>query len=309
MKAEVLHQAYFRPQNEGANIENYIGFKHLTYLMEETIINYFREKYLSPNQLLRMFGVKFYIKSLKIDILKAVNIDDEIVMKIFSPNEYPTNRFKIKASDNSGILFFKGELVVCIDKPIKDAEFHLVSKNFRYLLKEMVEKEATDNNIELPINNSNPIQILKEYKSFNSAFIFSKRIPYYYCNYTDELHHSGYERIIEEAVDLFLEERGMSIRTMLNSKRWIPVVSKSQIEIKHKIKLEDTIYIAFSVKNIVLNSIYEADIYFFKQYNNKLIEVANGSITHGYSCIKNPETPELVIFDELTLKKLSNEKY
>lgn len=127
------------------------------------------------------------------------------------------------------------------------------------------------------------------------------------CN-TRELHHSGYERIIEEAVDLFLENKNLSIKSMLDKKSWIPVVSKSKICLLNKVEIEDTIYVVFDVKNILFNRLYEADIIFFKVIDNKLLEVAHGEISHGYSDIKEPQNPELVVLDCETLKALKYEK-
>lgn len=56
------------------------------------------------------------------------------------------------------------------------------------------------------------------------------------------------------------------------------------------------------------NRLYEADIIFFKVIDNKLLEVAHGEISHGYSDIKEPQNPELVVLDCETLKALKYEK-
>ena len=59
------------------------------------------------------------------------------------------------------------------------------------------------------------------------AFAWSWRIPYFYCHFTERLQMSGYLRQMEEVVDLFLAERGISIRTLLDEPDWIPVVPHS----------------------------------------------------------------------------------
>lgn len=303
MESKILYQTYLHPQNEGANIENYIGFKHLTYLMEEAFINYFREKYLSPNILFKKYGIKLFIKCLNIAIAKAVNVDDEIRINITS---LCSNKYLIKACDNIGNLFFKGEITIHVIFPCANFDLKLLPPQIEQLLIDILNNENENTYIKLLVNNNCPLNVLKE--QYSTAFIYKKRIPYYYCNFTNELHHSGYERIIEEAVDLYLDNRHLSIKTMLDQKNWIPVVSKSSIEIKNTVKMEDTIYIVFTIKNVIFNSIYEAEIKIFKCINDGLIEVAVGYISHGYSLIKDPQKPELVFIDKQTLNALMYEK-
>lgn len=302
MKPEILYHISMYPKNEGANVENYIGFKHMTYLMEEAIISFLRDLYLSPNVLYKKYGIKIIIKSLSIDILKAINIDDFIEIDICSSMVF--NEFVIRAYDNNN-SFFRGKVGIDIELTNKKVGLDLLPKEVANFLNGVLRAKTEESFLEKSIE-GNPISYLKQL--YNSAFIYSKRIPYYYCNYTKELHHSGYERIIEETVDLFLENKNLSIRSMLDKKSWIPVVSKSKVCLLNKVEIEDIVYIVFDVKNILFNRIYEADIIFFKVKDNKLQEVARGEISHGYSDIKNPQNPELVVLDDEILKALKYEK-
>lgn len=303
MKSEILYHIGMFPKNEGANVENYIGFKHMTYLMEEAVISFLRDLYLSPNILYKKYGIKIIIKSLSIDILKAMNIDDFIEIDICT--SMAINEFVVKAYDNNRISFFKGKVGIDIELTNKNVELETLPKKVTDFLNGILETKTKESFIEKSIEN-NPISDLK--MLYKSAFIYSKRIPYYYCNYTKELHHSGYERIIEEAVDLFLEHKNLSIKSMLDKKSWIPVVSKSKVYLLNKVEIEDIVYIVFNVKNILFNRLYEAEIIFFKVIDNKLQEVAHGEISHGYSDIKDPQNPELVELDYETLKALKYEK-
>ena len=303
MKSEILYHVGMFPKNEGANVENYIGFKHMTYLMEESIISFLRDLYLSPNILYKKYGIKIIIKSLSIDILKAMNVDDFIEIDICT--SMAVNEFVIKAYDNNRNSFFRGKVGIDIELTNKNVRLEVLPEKVTDFLNGILEAKKEESFREKPIE-SNPISDLK--MLYRAAFIYSKRIPYYYCNYTRELHHSGYERIIEEAVDLFLENKNLSIKSMLDKKSWIPVVSKSKLCLLNKVEIEDTIYVVFDVKNILFNRLYEADIIFFKVIDNKLLEVAHGEISHGYSDIKEPQNPELVVLDCETLKALKYEK-
>lgn len=301
---EEIYTIQLRPKIEGANVENYMGFKHLTYLMEEAIHQFFRDNLISANRLYFEFGSIFLIKFLKIEILKAVNIDDLLNITITNIDKDRNLTYKIKATSNEdpSITFFRGEIKLQITPPTKNSDLldqNIIAINNKY------EPLSIYKNIEVV---DDPIATLKSKNEYSNSYILKKRIPYFYCNYTRLLQHSGYERIIEEVVDLFLEDRNISIKKMLDTRQWIPVVSKSQIEIMNHVNLEDYLYITYTVSNILIDSIYEAELDFFICVESKLVQVAKASITHGYTSLKNSEKPELVKFDQETLNALKNEK-
>ncbi len=124
------------------------------------------------------------------------------------------------------------------------------------------------------------------------------RIPYFYCHFTERLQHSGYLRLMEEVVDRFLASRGISIQTMLETRRWIPVVPNARLEILSEALMEETIYTVYTVKHIFKDVTYTSRMDCYVPRNNMLVHTATGQITHGYAEILNRRDWALINFDE-----------
>ena len=129
------------------------------------------------------------------------------------------------------------------------------------------------------------------------SVVWRWRIPYFYCHYMRRLQHSGYLRLMEEIVDLFLASRGLSIRHMLETRRWIPVVPEARLQIVEEVELEDELYTVFTVESIYKNFFYTATMTSFVLGPNGPIETARGRIVHGYARILGRRDWELVSFD------------
>jgi hypothetical protein len=50
----------------------------------------------------------------------------------------------------------------------------------------------------------------KQLTAGRNAYAWKWRIPYFYCHFTERMQMSGYLRQMEEVVDLFLADRGVS---------------------------------------------------------------------------------------------------
>ncbi|MCD9437117.1 hypothetical protein LVA97_32260, partial [Klebsiella pneumoniae] len=52
------------------------------------------------------------------------------------------------------------------------------------------------------------------------AFLWTWQARYFHCHFSDRVQHSAFTRALEEVVDRFLVDRGLSIRTMLRQRDW-----------------------------------------------------------------------------------------
>jgi acyl-CoA thioesterase FadM len=139
-----------------------------------------------------------------------------------------------------------------------------------------------------------------------NAFVWRWRIPYFYCYYNARLRHSGYLRLMEEIVDLFLAERGISIKTMVDTKRLIPVVPHAAVSMVGEAYMEENILTVFKVDEIFKGFTYKATMDCWVERNRRLVLVQRGSITHGYAEIMNRRDWRLVPFDRQTLAAIEN---
>ncbi len=140
-----------------------------------------------------------------------------------------------------------------------------------------------------------------------SAFVWKRRVPYFYCHYGARLQHSGYLRLLEEVVDRFLADRGISIRTMLEGRRWIPIVTNARVEMLREALMEEDIYTVFTVEKIFKRFTYTGRMDCYVVRGGELIRTATGRITHGYLELRSRDDWSLVSFDDATLEALKGE--
>ncbi|WBC07490.1 thioesterase [Micromonospora sp. WMMA1947] len=280
-----------RPRYEGANICTWIGFKHVNYLVEEAVLEHLRSGGLAPGELYERYGLGVDLVDLDTRVLHAFHIDD-VVLADVTPLD-PVD----------GELAFSVVLHVDGDEPIRAATARV----------RVVLRRDSGDTPEAPPE-LRPITtpaIRRTERKFATApggneFHWSWRIPYFYCHFTERLQMSGYLRLMEEAVDLFLEQRGISIRTLLDEQDWIPVVPRSRVTILDEVRMEQELDLVFTVQNVFKGLTYDArlDWYVQDQHGRRLVAV--GHITHGYALIENRRDWHLVEFDERMLNALSS---
>ena len=139
----------------------------------------------------------------------------------------------------------------------------------------------------------------------SNAFVWKWHVPYFYCHFNDRIQHSGYLRLMEEVVDLFLHARGISIRTMMDTRGWIPVVPHAQVSILAEAEMEETIYTVYTVEEVFKGTTYSSRMDCYVNRGGQLIHTATGHITHGYARIHDRCKWTLVEFDAATVKALN----
>jgi acyl-CoA thioesterase FadM len=116
-----------------------------------------------------------------------------------------------------------------------------------------------------------------------SSFLWSWRAPYYYCHYSDRVQHSGFVRCLEEVVDRFLADRGLSVGRMLRERSWIPVVSRARVQLIEPAYMEETVHTVFTVTDILRGVLFDARMDCFVKRGEDVVPVATAKILHGYA--------------------------
>lgn len=303
-QSEVL----LRPRFEGANICTWIGFKHVNYLVEEAVIAHFRAAGYGVGRLFEDFGLGFDIVNLQTRILHALHIDDEVravVTKLPSANE--TCQFRVhlmvrrRAADVKAVSA-KVDVVLRRDSRHRGGEILATPAELASFEVETIGPPAES--IPIPpsvsalsvagVSGRVPAELLAK---GGKAVMWRQRIPYFYCHHTVRLQMSGLLRNMEEVVDLFLEEHGASIRTLLDEQDWIPVVPVSQISMHGEGLMEEEILTVMEVTQVFKQSTYTARVDTYAIRGEELFLLATGSITHGYAVIENRSDWSLIEFD------------
>jgi len=302
------------PSFEGANIATGLGFKHIMYLLEDAVVQHFRARGLGPQLLYERHGLCMEVVDSDARLLTGTNLDDQVRVEVWTELEPPL----------SELPFFTQMYVRRGDKEVKS-----VSGRVRVLLRrdesasaeapppaELAMYVAAEINrqpsrpdpgvggaLAAGVGDEEQLrQVLAP--AGTNAFVWKRRVPYFYCHYGARLQHSGYLRLLEEVVDRFLADRGISIRTMLEGRRWIPIVTKARVEMLREALMEEDIYTVFTVEAVFKRFTYTGRMDCYVVRGGELLRTATGRITHGYLELRSRQDWSLASLDDATLRAL-----
>ncbi|MEV0677503.1 hypothetical protein AB0I60_13375 [Actinosynnema sp. NPDC050436] len=284
-----------RPRYEGSNICTWIGFKHVNYLVEEAVLDHLRQSGFPAGQLYERFGLCTDLVDLDTKILTAFHIDDLAQATVS------------RVAEDEGPLKLLVELTVERDGKTVKAVKSKVSVAFRLdphgfdaepvpaALAPHVVARIGGGAETIAVGDGDPLDVLT---AGRNAFAWAWRIPYFYCHFTERVQMSGYLRQMEEILDLFVEDRGASIKTLLDEQNWIPVVPHSRITFTDEANMEETLYTVFTVEEVFKKFTFTARMDCYVLRDGALVRTATGRITHGWAVIENRKDWSLVNFDD-----------
>jgi hypothetical protein len=291
-----------RPRYEGSNICTWIGFKHVNYLVEEAVLDHLRQNGHRAGELYERYGLCVDITDIDTKIMSAFHIDSLATATVRPiPSDGPELRFAVEMSlDGVKAVTSKVSVAFRLDPRGWEAEDapaalapHVVTR-----LGRRAEHAAVQPGEPVPA----PIPVdgdpLDQLTAGQNAFGWAWRIPYFYCHFTERIQMSGYLRQMEEILDLFVADRGASIKTLLDEQNWIPVVPKSRITILDEAKMEEELYTVFTVEDVFKRYTFTARMDCYVQRDGHLVPVATGRITHGWAQIENRRDWSMVRFDD-----------
>ncbi|HZM75672.1 MAG TPA: hypothetical protein VFC19_08085 [Candidatus Limnocylindrales bacterium] len=285
-----------RPRYEGSNICTWIGFKHVMYLVEEAVLAHLRDGGSVPRQLYERDALGVEIVDSDTRIATALHMDEQVRTEVVGETLTFRTASYVDRPDGDGVKTLRAATATVRVQlvPAGDVGTPRVSVPPVPVGTTMVVGRGTqgvDALIAPVVGDSN-------------AFVWRWRIPYFYCHFSERLQHSGYLRLMEEVVDLFLAARGISIRDMLAGQRWIPVVPRAQLRILRPALMEEEIYTVLTVEDIFKDLLYTARMDCYVPRDGVLAHTATGRITHGYAEVVDRGTWRHVPFDDKTMDAL-----
>jgi len=311
-----------RPRFEGSNICTWIGFKHVMYLVEEAILEHFRKAGFVPRELFEQHGLCFEVVDSKARILHALHMDDLVDAEVMPVTKAGDSELRyhvviyvargeerLKAVAAKVYVLFKldDSPVTALQKP------HPVPALASFTVEKIARPEQRKDIAPAALNVDRGLvapedEAVRQLLPKNAnAFVWKWHIPYFYCHFTERMQHSGYLRLMEEVEDLFLADRGVSIRTMLHTKKWIPVVPEARVEILEEAYMEEVIYTVYTVEDVFKEFTYTNRMDCYVLRDGRLVKTATGRITHGYAVIDSRRNWSLVGMDADTVAALKNE--
>lgn len=287
-----------RPRYEGSNICTWIGFKHVNYLVEEAVLEHLRRRGAPAGELYERYGLCVDIADIDTRILHAFHIDDLAIGDVRPLERSAADElaFAVKLhrqADPDNIAVSAKVRVVLRHDPrggaAEDVPAHLAPFTAAH-----AGLPAPHPVPEVRVGDGDPVAAL----GGGNAFVWKWRMPYFYCHFTERVQMSGYLRLMEEVVDLFLADRGVSIKRLLDEQDWIPVVPHSRVTLLDEARMEEDLYTVFTVENVFKRFTYTARMDCYALRDGVLVPTATGRITHGYAVIENRRDWHLISFDD-----------
>lgn len=307
-----------RPRYEGSNICTWIGFKHVNYLVEEAVLDWFRQAGTSARELFEVHGVGVDLVDVDTRILHALHMDDEVTATV-TPRPAADDRLRfavvVEVDRPEGRLkavTSKVAVVLRTDTWHTGAPTDPVPAHLAHAVTgtpgqgERVELDAAGAAALAQAQPGGRGTVTADVPAAlrtgtGPAVAWTWRIPYPYCHFTTRAQASGLLRTMEEAVDLFLDAHGVSIRTLLDEQAWIPVVPHSRVTWLGELLMEEVAVTVLEVEHVFKDLTYTARVDTWVHRDGALEKVATGEITHGYAVIDGRTSWSLVPFDERLL--------
>jgi acyl-CoA thioesterase FadM len=306
-----------RPRYEGNNICTWIGFKHVNYLVEEAVLDHFRSAGLSTRRLFEDFGLGLDIVDLDTRILNAFHLDDEAVAEVAPiDGKGAALAFRVTMSKaGQGGKDVTAKVKVLLRRETYVDKANAVPAELAPYTVDHIGDASPGDAVQVAQTTSlaegrgttGADPVLDHLLAGSNAVGWKWRVPYPYCHSNERLQMSGYLRQMEEVVDLFLANRGISIKTLLDDRRWIPVVPHSRITMLDEVFMEEDLYTIYTVEDIFKDVTYTSRMDGYVVRDGRLVHTATGRITHGYAVIENRRDWSLVNFDERVLVALRGE--
>ncbi|AZM56515.1 hypothetical protein DMA15_31320 [Streptomyces sp. WAC 01529] len=307
-----------RPLFEGNNISFAIGFKHINYVAEAAVLNHFREAGLPVGALYRRYGLGFDVVDIHSRLGALLAVDDEVEAVVTPAVKDDSDRLRFKVElfverDGRRVKCAGSTILVAlrVDDHIKaDEPYPAGLERFttpRLGTGERLEIAATPRPYgEFTAGRGTTADpVLSELIGETNAFGWRWRMGYFYCHFNERVQMSGFLRVMEEVEDLFLADRGLAIKEVLDTRGWIPVVTQSRIELLDETIMEEELYTVYTVESVFKSLLYSTRMDCYVLRDGQLVKTATGTITHGYLHEVAPNQWEMAEFDESTVTALT----
>lgn len=276
-----------RPRYAGANIRTWIGFKHFMYLAEEAVLTWFRERDLGPQALYHRYGLGLEIVDSSVLLPAVLEIDDEVQARV---DRLGPGRFGVRlhlGRDGQPVTVLRGKVSVAL---VAERGVDAAAPPARLAPLVVPAVTAADP----------PPPAVEPYR-------FGWRARYFHCHYSDRVQHGSHVAALEEVVDRFLADRGLSVPRLLAERSWIPVVSRARVRMLADAHMDDEIETTFTVTDIVKDRAFDGrmDAFATGPGQDRPRHVATARILHGYAVSAGPDAGTLARLDPETVKALT----
>lgn len=290
-----------RPAFEGANIRTWIGFKHFMYLVEQGVLQWLRDQGTSARDLFLAHGLGAEIVDCSVQLPAVLELDDEVKVEVTPGRGDKLNVQLTVLRDGVEVTVLRGKVTVALVRERAADTTAAAPEALAHL--EVPALTSTVERIRIPTWETAESVLT----ATPGAFLWSWRAPYFYCHYSDRVQHSGFVRTLEEVVDRFLADRGISVGRMLAERAWIPVVSRARVRLLEDARMEETVHTVFTVTDILRGVMFDGRMDCYVQRGPELVPVATAQILHGYAIAAGPGAGGMAQLDDGVVRALTGD--
>lgn len=285
-----------RPAFEGANVRTWIGFKHFVYLVESAVLRWLEDRGAGARELFLDHGLGLEIVDCSVQLPAVLELGDDVAAEVVQDRG---DRLSVTLSvvrDGAEVTVLRGRVTVALVRE-RTADHHRPAPPALAGLEvaDLAEAATTSSETLTVPPGAVAADVLG---TAPGAFLWSWRAPYYYCHWSDRVQHSGFVRTLEETVDRFLADRGISVGRLLTERHWIPVVSRARVQLLGAAHMEETVHTVFTVLDVLRGVMFDARMDCFVQRGEHLVPVATARILHGYAIAAGPGAGSMAQLDE-----------
>ncbi len=280
-----------RPRYEGANIRSWVGFKHFMYLLEEAVLDWFRKNVVGARQLYCDHGLGLEIIDSSVQLPRVLHLDDEVRADVVPVSRGRFNATFYVQRGGREVPVLHGKVTVELVREVDPPQARpLAPVSWARLVPEPVDEIAV----------ADP-----SWPGPSSGWVWSWRAPYFYCHFSDRVQHSGYIRALEEVVDRFLAERGISVAQQLRERAWIPVVSRARVQMLAAAHMEEVVHTTFVVDDILRGTLFDGRMDCYVERAEGVVHTATARILHGYAVSRGPDAGSMAMLDAGVIEALT----
>lgn len=278
-----------RPRYASANIRTWIGFKQFMALAEEAVLTWFRDQGYGPQHLYHRYGVGLSILDSSVQLPAVLEIDDEVQAHVerLTPGRFGV-RLTVPRDGEQPATVLRGRVAVA-----------LVTERTAASVPEPLAPLVVPAVVEAAASVGPPPAI--------EPVTWDWRVRYFHCHYSDRVQHGGYVAALEEMVDRFLADRGLSVPRLLAERGWIPVVSRARVRLLADAFMDEDVRTTFTVTDIVKNRAFDGRMDSYVIGPDQPRHVATAQILHGYAVSEGEAAGTLAELDPETIKALTGE--
>lgn len=287
-----------RARYASANIRTWIGFKQFMYMVEEAVLTWFRERGHGPQEIYHRYGAGLAIIDCSVLLPAVLGIDDEVEASVdwLGKGRFGVRLTVTRDAEPVTVLRGKVEVALVTERTAPDTANSAAMPEFLTSL--VVPTVAAAAGPVAPPPTVEP-------------FSWHWRARYFHCHYSDRVQHGSYVAALEEVVDRFLADRGLSVPRLLAERGWIPVVSRARVRLLADAHMDEEIQTRFTVSDVVKNRAFEGrmDSYVTSRDRPRHTarHVATAQILHGYAVSQGELAGTLAELDPETVKALTAE--